>query len=141
MADGRSLLVLMGCAAFVVASVGRSAESNDKPGAEIQCNANQDTLNACAEKSLLRAEASMKQVLSALFEAVRGTASEPLLKESQELWLNFGEADCRYAISGLTPDGSMRNQWQNDCRTQRTEQRTRQLKEFAQCVSAGCPGQ
>jgi uncharacterized protein YecT (DUF1311 family) len=49
--------------------------------------------------------------------------------------------NCRYAVSGLTPDGSMRDQVQSDCRALRTEERTLQLKEFAQCDSAGCPGQ
>ena len=45
----------------------------------------------------------MKKAFDALLESVRGTDSEAQLKESQESWLKFREADCRYAISGLTP--------------------------------------
>ena len=115
------------------------AETKGKPAAP-PCDANQETLNACAEHRLQHAEAALNKVLTSLLQVVRGSNSETLLQESQKLWSKFREADCGYAVSGLTPDGSMRDQVQNDCRALRAEERTLQLKAFAQCVSAACPG-
>jgi uncharacterized protein YecT (DUF1311 family) len=117
-----------------------SADTKDKQAA-LPCDTNQDTLNACAERRLQRAAAVLNKVFTSLLQVVQGSNSETLLQESQKLWSKFREADCRYAVSGLTPEGSMRDQVQNDCRALRTEERTVQLKGFAQCGSAGCPGQ
>ena len=112
-----------------------------KPPAAVRCDTNQDTMNACAEQKLQRAEAALSKVFASLLQVVRGSNSDKLLKESQDLWSRFREADCRYVVSGLTPDGSMRDQLKNDCLARRAEERTVQLKELAQCVSAGCPRQ
>jgi uncharacterized protein YecT (DUF1311 family) len=137
----RISMVLFAVCLVVPLGLAHLSDSKATQTASTRCDANQATLNACAERKLQQAETLMNKALSTLLDVVRGTSSEALLKESQVAWLKFREADCEYAISGLTPDGSMREQWQNDCRTRRTEERARQLKEMGQCVSAGCPGQ
>ena len=137
----RISMILFAVCLVVPLGVAHESDSKATQTACTRCEANQATLNACAERKLRHAEMLMNKALSAVLDVVRGTDSEVLLKESQESWLKFREADCRYVISGLTPDGSMREQWQNDCRTGRTEERTKELKEMGQCVSAGCPGQ
>ncbi len=135
-------LMLIVCGLPAISVSGEDSGETARPSAEdIRCQGNQDTLNECAERKLRAAEARMKAAVDALLTMVHGTDSEPLLKESQELWLKFREADCRYAISGLTPDGSMAGQVRNDCRARRTEQRAQQLREMGKCVAAGCPGQ
>jgi uncharacterized protein YecT (DUF1311 family) len=139
----RALLLLFVCAGLPLPGTNSaSATSATQTTAEaIRCQTNQITLNECAQQKLHRAEIRMEEAFEALLAMVRGTESEPLLKESQDLWLKFREADCRYFISGLTPDGSMVEQIRNDCRALRTEQRALQLKEMGKCVEAGCPGQ
>ena len=134
-------LALFAVCVVVPLGLAHLSESRATGPAATGCDANQATLNACAERKLRDAEALMNKALSALMDVVRGTDSEAMLKESQGSWLKFREADCRYVVSGLTPDGSMREQWQNDCRARRTDERTKELKEMGQCVSAGCPGQ
>jgi uncharacterized protein YecT (DUF1311 family) len=138
-----ALLLLVVCGWLPLIGMGSDSPDETAPltAEDIRCQTNQDTLNECAERKLHRAEARMKTAFEAVLAKVRGTRSEPLLRESQDLWLKFREADCRYFISGLTPDGSMVEQVRNDCRTRRTEQRTLQLKEMNKCVAAGCPGQ
>jgi len=136
----RICLLLIASGAVALGSEVTWADTKEKPAAA-RCDTNQQTLNACAEQRLQRAEAALNKVFTSLLKVVQGSNSETLLKESQKLWSKFREADCRYAVSGLTPDGSARDQVQNDCRALRTEERVLQLKEFAQCDSAGCPGQ
>jgi uncharacterized protein YecT (DUF1311 family) len=132
-------LAALGCA--LLGPTAWSSDLKATPDANTRCDQNQLTLNECALRRLREAEAVMKKSLDTLLDRVRGTDSEGLLKESQESWLKFREADCRYTISGLTPDGSMREQWQNDCRARHTRERTKQLEEFRQCDGNGCPGQ
>jgi uncharacterized protein YecT (DUF1311 family) len=100
-----------------------------------QCNTNQLNMNICAERHLKTAEADMDNLLGRLLERVKGTESESLLRQSQDSWLKSREADCRYATSGLTPDGSMIGQILNDCRTSHIRGRIKQPEEFQACRS------
>jgi uncharacterized protein YecT (DUF1311 family) len=117
-------------------SLGPAAAAQNTP-----CDANQLSLNECAERDFKAAEANMTQVLTTLLERLKGTESAALLRESQNSWLQFRDADCRYYVSGLSPGGSMLGEWQNECRTSRTQDRTKQLEQMRQCESNGCPGQ
>jgi uncharacterized protein YecT (DUF1311 family) len=126
---------------FLGAAMAAHADSQSPKGDESRCDGNQQTLNDCSQRRLKAVEQRMKKSFDDLLERVRGTDSERELTESQDLWFKFREADCRYDISGLTPDGSMVEQVRNDCRARHTKERVKQLEAYLQCTSAGCPGE
>jgi uncharacterized protein YecT (DUF1311 family) len=104
------------------------------------CSANQMTLNICSWHRAELAEQEMLQTYARLRSQVLGTPALAALESAQAHWLTYRASECRYRISGLTPDGSMVAQWRDDCRRTATEARTLELRKHLGCVSQGCPG-
>jgi uncharacterized protein YecT (DUF1311 family) len=105
------------------------------------CNANQQSQNVCAWHRAELAEKEMQQTLSQLQSQLQGTGSAAALESAQTAWLAYRTRECAYRISGLTPDGSMRGQWQDSCRQSLTDARNAELKRHLNCRAQGCPGQ
>lgn len=104
-----------------------------------RCDADQSTLNLCAEYRFVEADLVLNDTYSALMRKMHGTASSEPLVRAQRAWIRFRDLDCEYQASSLQ-GGTMHAQWVLDCQRDRTVARTMQIESYLHCEANGCPG-
>lgn len=101
-------------------------------------HATQAEVNGCSFESLRTAQ----DKLAALYRHQLGllsAASLARLVESQERWLAFRDAACRYEVGPREESGTMWPHLRNRCLEHHTRQRIRDLTDYVRCTRDGCP--
>lgn len=99
----------------------------------------QGEMNECAVADYKKAD---KELNSAYQQALKKTSGEQrnLLKSAQKKWIFYRDADCKFQTQN-TIDGSVYQMNMGICLKNKTEQRTKELKDMLNCPEgdASCP--
>jgi len=100
----------------------------------IDCSnpANGHEISQCQGRALNDEEFKMQQVIKQIFVAVKGTAAESLLRNSQQAWLRWRDIDAELCAQaeGWLPAGSGYGSAVANCRQSLTQARTRDLRGY-----------
>jgi uncharacterized protein YecT (DUF1311 family) len=131
-------------AALALALVAQVAPAADAPPSAIDCKnaANQMELDYCAGQDFKTADAKLNALYQALM-AKYDTNNQALLRNAQEKWLAWRDAECAYETE-LTWGGTIHSMMQTECDTDKTNTRIEELERQRDCaegdISCNSPG-
>ncbi|WP_145520886.1 lysozyme inhibitor LprI family protein [Yersinia mollaretii] len=96
-------------------------------------------MNQCANSDYKSADTELNRIYKQVLVKT-SIAQRPLLKSAQLTWIKYRDADCTFQ-SSATEGGSVHPMIISACLTQKTEERTTQLKSFLNCPEGdlSCP--
>lgn len=99
----------------------------------------QQEMNQCATSNYKKADAELNRTYQEVL-AKTSVSQKALLKSAQLTWIKYRDADCTFQ-SSATEGGSVHPMIISACLTQKTEERTTQLKSFLNCAEGdlSCP--
>ncbi len=95
-------------------------------------------MNFCADKELERADSALNEVYKKALASIPEMASEPpydakgweaALRASQRAWVTFRDAECNDHVAMFWTGGTGATGEILGCKTEKTEQRTKELKD------------
>ena len=116
-----------GCRATLTRA--RTAELRG-PNPDCPGDAEQAQINQCLEGVFTRADAALNRQWQEAVAALANTPGAPRLQAAQRAWLAFRDAHCESIVSSVA-SVEIQNSERLLCRTRLTEDRTRELADFA----------
>jgi uncharacterized protein YecT (DUF1311 family) len=131
-------------AATAFALLAQAALATDAPPPAIDCKnaANQMEFDYCAGQDFKVADAKLNALYQALM-AKYDTNNQALLRDAEEKWLAWRDAECAYE-NELTMGGTVHSMMQTECDTDKTNARVKDLERQRDCqegdISCNPPG-
>jgi uncharacterized protein YecT (DUF1311 family) len=107
--------------------------------ADVSCDdgGNQLQLEACSVERRQAAEEQLNAEYSRYVNTLAEKKDREMLRAAQRVWLKFREMDCTAVVPPEERRGIGYLEW-SGCFTSRTLDRTKDLKEMADCTQNGC---
>jgi uncharacterized protein YecT (DUF1311 family) len=122
---------LLACSLLLLLS--RAAQAGDKPPPPVDCKnaATQMELDYCAGLDFKAADAKLNALYQGLM-AKYNTNNQALLRDAEEKWLAWRDAECAYETA-LTVGGTIHPMLETECDSAETNDRIKELERQRDC--------
>jgi uncharacterized protein YecT (DUF1311 family) len=96
----------------------------------------QQDMNRCLDREYQHVHKRLNATYSRVLRDLQDTSQ---LRKAQAAWVRFRDLTCEYANSGITKEGTLYPFAQNACLIDLTEKRIRDLEQYLEWKSNGCP--
>lgn len=98
------------------------------------------SMTVCAAYTSKLEDLRVNDAYVEVLKNIKGTRAERKLRKAQSAWIAFRDATCDYESDGWT-GGTGHSMVRLSCLAKLTQDRAKQLEEYAQCRSPTCPGE
>jgi len=125
------ILTLAAFALLLVAQSAHAADDNPFKNVDCKAAATQMELDYCAGLDFKAADAKLNVLYQAL-TAKYNTNNQALLRDAEEKWLAWRDAECAYETA-LTVGGTIHSMLETECDTDKTNTRIKELERQRDC--------